>query len=260
MTKAAPLTGTARTHSTIRRFDLVAAILVSLTVGFSAGKVWVRDVHIAPTWQRYRAAVPIKDYVHSHSVRKLQIGAGGNSLPGWLNTDIEPKPGQAYLDATKPFPLPDRSFRNIFTEHLIEHLTYEDGLAMLRECHRILEPGGTLRIETPNLMRFIGLFNPNKTKELRQYEAGKFEFHGWSLVPDPECLILNHQMRDWGHQFLYDPATLHRSLERAGFRIVKDRAPGATDDVELKSAGLRHNSNVQAMNDYETMAVEAIRQ
>ena len=67
-------------------------------------------------------------------VRKLQLGAGGNNVPGWLNTDIDVGSNQAYVDATKPFPFSDGSINYVFSEHVIEHLTYEQGLGMLKEC------------------------------------------------------------------------------------------------------------------------------
>jgi hypothetical protein len=49
----------------------------------------------------------IDDYMRANAVRKLQIGAGENNKPGWLNTDIEPTIGQAYLD---PFRCPTAPF------------------------------------------------------------------------------------------------------------------------------------------------------
>jgi hypothetical protein len=58
-------------------------------------------------YQKYislSAPTTIKRYLASTEVRKLQIGAGPNDLPGWLNTDIMPEKEQAFLDATKPFP------------------------------------------------------------------------------------------------------------------------------------------------------------
>ena len=59
---------------------------------------------------RYYIASPgiISAYLKQNSVRKLQIGAGPNNFTGWLNTDYTPIRGQAYLDATAPFPLPTR--------------------------------------------------------------------------------------------------------------------------------------------------------
>jgi len=260
MNSTSPDTQATQTRPAIQRFDLIAAILVSLTVGFSTGKIWARaDVHVLDVWQRYRATTMISDYVSSHPIRKLQIAAGGNNLEGWLNTDIKPTTGQAYLDATKTFPLADRSFRYIFGEQVIEHLTYQDGLAMLRECYRVLEPGGKLRIETPNLMKFIALFDAEKSEDLRHYEDAKIKWHSWTPIITPECLILNLQLISWGHQFVYDPLTLRASLARAGFQQIKEQAPGASDDPQLRGVGLRHRRTIAPISDYETMAVEATR-
>src|SRR5579863_6638205 len=60
--------------------------------------------------RRMRSPLIISSYLKNNAVHKLQLGAGEFSLPGWLNTDIEPHEGQAYLDASAPFPLPDASF------------------------------------------------------------------------------------------------------------------------------------------------------
>src|SRR5438477_50522 len=79
-------------------------------------------------------------------------GAGFNSLPGWLNTDLEPKSASViYLDAAKPLPFAYSTFDYIFSEHVIEHIPYPQGLSMLKECFRVIKPGGTIRIATPNL-------------------------------------------------------------------------------------------------------------
>jgi len=201
----------------------------------------------------------IDKYVSTHPLRKLQIGAGTHDIPGWLNTDIEPEKGQAYLDAGRHFPLPDASFAYVFSEHVIEHLTYEDGLVMLRECHRILAPGGRIRTATPNLRKFIALFQDAKTDEERRYIQDKIEWHKWPKTSTPECMILNLQLRRWGHQFVYDVPTLRDSLEQAGFQKIIEVGPGESDDPQLRGIDLRHDSNMRAVNDYETMVLEAAR-
>src|SRR6266508_6454821 len=50
--------------------------------------------------RRIRDPRVIRDYLESYSVRKLQLGAGGNDPTGWLNTDIAPRRDEVYLDAT----------------------------------------------------------------------------------------------------------------------------------------------------------------
>ena len=58
-----------------------------------------------------------------------------------------------YLDVCRRFPFAAETFHYIFSEHLIEHLTLEEGEAFLRECFRCLKVGGRIRIATPDLCR-----------------------------------------------------------------------------------------------------------
>jgi hypothetical protein len=85
----------------------------------------------------------LDDYHRGMGRHKLHLGCGDNVLPGWLNSDYYPRSDSVlHLDATAPLPLPDASLDYVFSEHMIEHLSSADGMRMLRECHRVLRPGG----------------------------------------------------------------------------------------------------------------------
>ncbi len=197
----------------------------------------------------------IDEYVESHEIRKLQIGAGSHLLDEWLNTDISFRYGVAYLDATRPFPLDDSSFHYVFSEHVIEHLPYESGLTMLRESYRVLEQGGKIRIATPDLNLFASLFQEEKTEEMRRYLDEKIETWGWPEYPTPECFVMNYEIRSWGHVFLYDPKTLATSLEMAGFRDIRRVGTDESEDPNLRSIDLRTGFQGR----FETMILEATK-
>jgi predicted SAM-dependent methyltransferase len=78
---------------------------------------------------------------------KLQFGCGGNRLEGWQNYDSE-------IDIAKP-PLPFRDAYAdfIFAEHVLEHVPLQEAIRFLRDCHRILKPGGTIRLAVPSIVR-----------------------------------------------------------------------------------------------------------
>jgi predicted SAM-dependent methyltransferase len=224
----------------------------------------VRAYHAARiTYQRQiKDPEAIRDYLKSHRVRKLQIGAGDNNSVGWLNTDIEPMAEQVYLDATKQFPLPDSSFHYVFAEHMIEHVPWEGGLAMVKECYRVLAPGGKLRIVTPNLTKFMELLSGASDADAQRFIKIKLGHHGWPITPVAGAYIFNHEVRDFGHQFLYEPGSLRNTLELAGFkRITQYRVVEKTDpvfqEVELRTRDA--GSNLWYMNDWESMAFEAVR-
>jgi SAM-dependent methyltransferase len=44
----------------------------------------------------------------------------------------------------------DASLHFVFSEHFFEHLFFDDALALLRECHRVLASNGVVRISVPD--------------------------------------------------------------------------------------------------------------
>lgn len=204
----------------------------------------------------------IDGYLKTHSLRKLQLGAGSNHTQGWLNSDIEPGDDQVYIDATARFPLPDGSFHYVFSEHLIEHLPWELGMVMLRESYRVLATGGKLRIITPNLTKFVQLLAENPSAEAQRFIAAKFRFGGVEVNAIPGLYILNREMHEWGHQFLYDPPALRRSLELSGFKQIKQYEVAQRTDPVFQEVEMRtHHSNtdLRETNNWASMAFEATR-
>lgn len=137
---------------------------------------------------------------------KIHLGAGPVIKPGWLNYDMNPGPGGIQHDLTRPLPLADGSADYVFSEHFIEHITREQALRLLRECHRVMREGAVIRITTPNL-RILA----------EDYLAGKIDrwIGGWA--PKTPAQFLNEGMTAWGHQFTYDGPELALILEEAGF-------------------------------------------
>jgi hypothetical protein len=69
-------------------------------------------------------------------------------------------------------------------------------------------------------------------------------------------------MREWGHQFVYDPATLQKSLELVGFKqITQYEVTRKTDPVFQEVEFRTHHSNpdLTIINNWEAMAFEAVR-
>ena len=202
----------------------------------------------------------IAAYLAASGPKKLQLGAGGNALEGWLSSDVFPQPYEIFVDVTRRLPFSDRSFSYVFSEHQIEHIFYPEGVFMLRECFRVLKPGGVLRIVTPDLERIVGLYAPEKSETQQRY----IRFVTDSFIPETSdygaCFVVNCDVRNWDHKFIYDFATLAQEMHRAGFVDVTRHAAGESDDAALR--GIEAHGAVignEEMNAYETMAVEARR-
>ena len=194
----------------------------------------------------------IERYLAEHETRKLQLGAGENIRTGWLNTDLHGygRGGKlVYLDVRKPFPLPDATFDLVYSEHLLEHLTYAEGQRCLRECLRVLRPGGTIRTATPSLERLAQLYAGGELQQRYvRWAVGALEPE--VDVPLPG-VVVNNFFRSWGHRFIYDAQTLRHALVEAGFVDVEERPLG-----ELEG----HLAETPEFNEYETFVLEARRQ
>jgi predicted SAM-dependent methyltransferase len=203
--------------------------------------------HLAWRLRSAYASVPVK---------KLHIGCGANVLPGWLNADYFPHDARAmHIDATKRFPLKTGTFDYVFSEHMIEHISYPEGLFMLGECWRILKPGGKIRISTPNLQFLFDLYAVEKSPLQADYIkwAGR-EF--MDREDATEVMVINNFFRAWGHCFIYDEKTLRQALEAAGFVNVVSFAINMSDDPSL--ARLEHERRMpEGFLQLESITLEA---
>ena len=205
----------------------------------------------------------LRQYLNSHQVRKLHIGAGSKALLGWLNTDRYSSPPRVvFLDAANPFPFRDAAFDYIYSHHVIEHLTYKQGQLMLRECFRVLKPGGSIRTATPDLETLIGLYTPQKSSLQQRYIHWVVDKFYPEIGIYLESVVFNSAFRNFGHQFLYDYAMLGTALEKAGFVAITRCSVGESDDeafhgIESRAPG--DDEEDEEMMRFETMVVEARR-
>ncbi len=130
--------------------------------------------------------------------RLLNLGCGEtySVAPEWLNIDVRrlrsAPSNMAQYQLGLGIPFADQSFDGVYHSHILEHFPREHALPFLRECLRVLRPGGVLRVVVPNLE---GL--------LRQYASTLDEARGGK--PGAESRLL------WMQVELLDQLTRNRS-------------------------------------------------
>ncbi len=171
---------------------------------------------------------------------QLHFGCGNVRLEGWVNIDfnVSSRSCDVIWDVTKQFPLQDSCCRYIYHEHLLEHLSPEQGLAFLKECHRLLQPCGVVRVAMPSLEYTV-----------EKYQSANWRDQEWLKWPGYQFIqtraeMLNIGMRWWGHKWLYDSEELERRLREAGFQNISQRSPHESAFTELQRLETRADSRL----------------
>ena len=194
---------------------------------------------------------------------KLHLGCGRNILGGWINTDFDMAKfpsGVKHLDVTDKFVIregrkddiiiDDNSVDYIFSEHMIEHLTYQEGKFMLEECFRVLKVGGKIRISTPDLKFLIDIYTDDKTDFQKEYIDYSVNHEAYDVPIGTDTFIINNYVRSWGHIFIYDEKTLKSLFESIGFFDVKSYLITESEDENLKN--LEHITDEININQGQT--------
>ena len=97
---------------------------------------------------------------------------------------------------TSPIPYPDGFFETIIAGDVIEHVA--NPLFMLCECNRVLAPGGTLIVSTPN------------------------PYYYWEYMQNLLVKFKWMKARQEGHFTTFTRINMRNILERTGFTLIKE--------------------------------------
>ena len=120
-----------------------------------------------------------------------------------------PEPGQSWIcaDANDTLPFSTGAFDYLLCREGIEHL--EDQMGFLRECARVLKPGGKIIVTTPNIMHLAARMSAFLTGQ-RNLRRG--------LINEVQTLRGRNGARIYhGHAFLLDYFRARYMIRLAGF-------------------------------------------
>lgn len=131
----------------------------------------------------------------------LNLGSRNRAIPEFFNVDCDPHPGVDIVgDVSDLSRFADGSIPAIYASHVIEHFEYHKTAAVLKEWHRVLEPGGKLYIAVPDFERAVQLY-------------GMVGLDEWIV----RFLCGDQEYKTAYHYNLFDEARLTALLKTAGF-------------------------------------------
>jgi predicted SAM-dependent methyltransferase len=157
---------------------------------------------------------------------RLHIGCGALYKEGWVNVDLAGTRVDLPWDLSRPLPFPPASVDAIFHEHLLEHLSYAEGVELHRHCLELLRPGGVLRIGVPDAGAALQAYAM----------AGGGDSGQWPTAMARVASLTY----DSGHRAIYDAETLELSCLAAGFTRAGQCEFGEGDLQPNADSGERH--------------------
>jgi hypothetical protein len=114
-------------------------------------------------------------------MEKLNFGCGARHARGWTNIDFH---GDGIhvkrVNLLAGFPFPDSSFDAVYSSHVLEHFTPQQGAFLVQESWRVLKPGGTLRTVVPDLEASCREYL--RILAMKDSDSEKARFYNWVKI------------------------------------------------------------------------------
>lgn len=148
---------------------------------------------------------------------KLHLGCGKRFIPGYVHVDVVDYPHITLQHEVDSLPMiQDGAADVIYACHVLEHFHRRDTRRVLDEWHRILRPGGVLRVAVPDFKALAALYE-----------------HDGNLA-DVIGPILGRQDYLYNiHRNLFDFPTLEHALRAANFDGVRHYDWRATEHADV---------------------------
>lgn len=133
----------------------------------------------------------------------LNLGCGQRYHSSWVNIDFKSDSTEVIAhDLGKGLPFEPNSFDVIYHSHLLEHFSKEYARLFMKDCYRILRPGGIIRVVVPDLETIARLYVLLLEKSLKGDEEAQNRYE-WIMLELFDQMVRNlsgGSMLDYWHQ------------------------------------------------------------
>lgn len=178
----------------------------------------------------------IRKYTLYNYPIKLDLGCGSSKREGFIGIDLSPE-ADIQWDLTQGLPFEDETVSVIRSDHFFEHLELTDLIKLLKECRRVLIPGGTLDFSVPHLDPYLAAYLSKNYNFLRDKIND---------VPDGEEILYNTcfdriswlLLRNGEHKSMFDKDSIIAKVKLAGFNIVTTREYDPKKDINPRFSSI----------------------
>jgi predicted SAM-dependent methyltransferase len=126
-------------------------------------------------------AVGTKTPAPGHGPALLNLGCGTEGHSAFVNVDLIAAPGVVAHDIRRGVPFPDGTFDLVYHSTMLSMLRASEALTFMRECRRVLKPGGILRVVTEDLEQMCRIYL-RKLEAVSRGDRESADDHEWMIV------------------------------------------------------------------------------
>lgn len=113
----------------------------------------------------------------------LNLGCGNRFYQDWVNIDfVSSQAAVRTHNLANGIPFENNSFSVVYHSHMLEHFTRSQAILFIRDCFRVLKPGGVIRVIVPDLQQLAEQY----LEKLKAVEANATEEtmadYEWSVI------------------------------------------------------------------------------
>ena len=172
-------------------------------------------------------------------MKYLNVGCGYHysNEKIWTNLDYN-KTGIDVIshNLIEGIPFDNNTFQTVYHSHLLEHFSKSEGLMLLKECYRVLKPGGVLRIVVPDLEQIARAYVKFLDEGLKNLDDALIrENYNWILLEMYDQTVRNFSGGEMGN-YLLQKELINESFifERIGEEGKKFRNNNLKQNKEYK--------------------------
>ena len=113
---------------------------------------------------------------------KVNLGCGTRVLSEWINIDFVKRSNNIIAhNLLMGIPLKNEEADIIYNSHMLEHFPRTNAHNFVKECFRVLKPGGVFRIIVPDLEKILSEYFIN-LKKARKGDTKAILNYEWNLI------------------------------------------------------------------------------
>jgi len=123
----------------------------------------------------------------------LNVGCGNKFHKEWINIDMTSNsPYVKSYNLLKGIPFSDDKFDVIYHSQVLEHFPRENAPDFIRECFRVLKPGGIMRVVVPDLENIVNEYLKYLRENVENPSKQAEENYDWIMLEMYDQTVRNY--------------------------------------------------------------------